>query len=97
MPDACASAAVLTRLCFCVSSYIEQLLQRRVAALLRGTSADAWTAHVAAARAADALPCGRQGAQVAVTPSGAAVACRDAALQLLRDALTAVAAGLAAL
>jgi hypothetical protein len=84
--------AELRALLLSLRRYIASLLQRRVAALLGGQSRDAWAARVAAARAADALRCGRRGDEVAVTPAGAAVAYRDSLLQVLLAALAAATA-----
>ncbi len=70
------------------------LLGRRVAALLRGETQEAWAARVASARAADALPCGRLHAEIAVTQAGATVAYRAGTLLVLQEALAAARAAL---
>ena len=89
--------AALTRACRPAFSYVRDLLRRRQAALLRGEAADAFAARVAAAHAADALPCGRAGALVAVTRAGATAAYRAAVLRVLDDATVAADTALAVL
>jgi len=76
-------------------SYVRDLLARRIAALLRGESAAEWAARVAEARAADALRCGSEGTEIAVTRVGASVAYRNGILDVLQHAADAAEAALA--
>ena len=80
-------------------TYINELLARRIAGLLRGDSAAVWAQRVAAARAKDAVWCrrGSDSAEVAVTRSGAAVAYRNGLLDVLQLAARVVETALDAL
>ena len=91
--ETCRSALTPLRTC----SYVQDLLARRISGLLRGESASAWAARAAAARAKDAVRCGRDGTEIAVTRAGAAVAYRNGVLDVLQLATYAVETALAAL
>jgi len=78
-------------------SYIKDLLARRIAGLLSGETAAAWATRVAAARAKDAIRCGRDGTEIAVTRASAAIAYRNGLLDVLQLAADAVDTALAAL
>jgi hypothetical protein len=78
-------------------SYVKDLLARRIAALLSGETAAAWTTRVVSARAKDAIRCGRDGTEIAVTRAGAAIAYRNGLLDVLQLAADAVDTALAAL
>ena len=77
--------------------YIQELLARRITGLLRGDSAATWAQRVAAARAKDAIRCSRDGAEIAVTRAGAALAYRNGLLDVLQLAAHAVETALTAL
>ena len=92
-----ARAMQLTRCASPLRRYIGELVSRRIAALLRGDTREAWAASVAAARAADALQCSADGVPCAVTQAGAVVAYRDGTLRVLLAAQAAASDAAAAL